>query len=666
MLNHYEKAILQSLYLNKGKYMTSQEIAYKLNVSDKTARKYIHSLEGSLKREQAMIEAAPGHGYQLKIVDEKAFRDFFHANTSDSEYKEKNYEPSEERQYVILRELLFNDEAILVDELSEELFVSRSTISNDLMKMKPLLEPYELSIKSKPTIGIYIHGNEQNKRHFIMKYFFMERLQKNMTSFSSFTEYFTTISIEEILIIVLDECREANLKLSDYIIYNIVMHVALAIKRVEEGNRIDHLSAAEEEKDFVEYQVAKNILSRLTNSLHRTIPEEEVNYIVLHLRSKIETETVYAKDAYSKEEIKSQLINQLKRMDEETGLHLEEDSILIEGLLTHFIPLFMRLQKNEKMKNPLVTKVKEEYSDAYFLTVTYVAKMPVFEQYSVSEDEWAYITLHIIAAIEREFNNNKMKTLVICATGMGSSQMLKVRLENELGAKLQIEKVTSYYEISHQDIEQYDLIVSSIDLSKFVFPIPVVNVSVFLSEDDIQKIKKYVVKTKTFQIHDSVKTVSDESDLPKLVDQFFEPALFLKVKEEKNKKEVLDQLICLAKEFDPSISPEFLRKQLQLRETFNPVVFSNHVAVPHPIEGVSRLSKVAVALAPKGIKWDEKYKDIRLVFLMLPDRYEYQHLQDVNKALLPLIEKESLVSSFCNCETFEEFEQSFVEKLHKK
>lgn len=663
MLNHYEQAILTSLYRNKGSYMTSQEIAYKLNVSDKTTRKYIHSLKKKVKANQATIEAAPGHGYQLEVINEQAFHDFFQANEQKSEKQKEKYEPSEERQYMILRELLFNDEPILIDELSDECFVSRSTISNDLTKMKPLLEPYHLKIKSKPNAGIYIDGNEQNKRHFIMKYFFMERLQKNMTSFSSFTEYFTTISIEEILIIVLDECREANLKLSDYIIYNIVMHIALAIKRVEEGNRIEHLNVGDVKKDSVEYQVAEKILSRLTNSLHRTIPDEEVNYIVLHLRSKVETETVYAKDPYSKDEITSQLVTQLNKVDEETGLHLEEDTILIEGLLTHFTPLFMRLQKNEKMKNPLVNRIKKDYSEAFSLTTTYIAKMPIFKQYHMTEDEWAYIALHIIAAIEREYTSNKLKTLVVCATGMGSSQMLKIRLENELGSKLQIDKVISYYEITQQSIEEYDLIVSSIDLSKFVFPIPVVNVSVFLSERDIQLIKKYLGKAKARCIKNSVGEPSGKNDLPQLVNQFFEDDLFLRVEEIKKKEEILDQLIYLAKEYDPSISTDFLRKQLQLRETFNPVVFSEHVAVPHPIEGVSQKSKVAVAIVPNGIEWDEKYTDIRLIFLMLPDRYDYQHLQEVNKAMLPLIEEERLITEFCQCRDFETFKQQFIEKL---
>ena len=47
------------------------------------------------------------------------------------------------------------------------------------------------------------------------------------------------ISVEEIVIIVLDECRESQLKLSDFIVYNLVLHIGLAIKRIQNGFFMD-------------------------------------------------------------------------------------------------------------------------------------------------------------------------------------------------------------------------------------------------------------------------------------------------------------------------------------------------------------------------------------------------------------------------------------------
>ncbi|MCC5896087.1 MAG: hypothetical protein JJU16_11530 [Alkalibacterium sp.] len=75
-----------------------------------------------------------------------------------------------------------------------------------------------------------VTGKEQNKRHFIMNYFFVERLQNNIKSLGEISKLLTTISSEEILLIVLDECRNAEMKLSDTVMLNIVIHIALALK----------------------------------------------------------------------------------------------------------------------------------------------------------------------------------------------------------------------------------------------------------------------------------------------------------------------------------------------------------------------------------------------------------------------------------------------------
>ncbi|MFQ7236832.1 MAG: HTH domain-containing protein, partial [Enterococcus hulanensis] len=44
MLSKKETLILKLLYENKHRYLTSQEVASGISVSNRTARKYLHSL----------------------------------------------------------------------------------------------------------------------------------------------------------------------------------------------------------------------------------------------------------------------------------------------------------------------------------------------------------------------------------------------------------------------------------------------------------------------------------------------------------------------------------------------------------------------------------------------------------------------------------------------
>ncbi|MDN6470466.1 MAG: BglG family transcription antiterminator [Tetragenococcus koreensis] len=669
MLNAKERSIIKILYENQHTYTTSQELASRLYTSDRTARKYLHQAADRIEKYGAMIEAKQGQGYRLWITEDDKFYIFY-----QKEVKEASFNPDistihelEDRQYFILNRLFFERSQVFVDDLAEELFVSRSTISNDIVEIKKKIAPYELELNSKPKSGIFVAGNEQNKRHFIMNYFFMDRLYDNLYTFSMYTDLLAEIQIEEIVIIVLDECRESKLKLSDFIIYNIVLHIGLAIKRLQSGFNIELTNAFDVAEDSVEYQTAKRIIERIEKNMQVKFPVEEASYISLHLRNKSAARRVLKAADYSEAEIRAELIATLKEIDAETGFSFQQDSVLINGLLMHFTPLLTRLQNHTSIENPLLAEIKQNYPDIFALTIKYFNNMAIFQQYEVTESEWAYLTIHLSAAMERYFNEQKAHIIVICATGLGSSQLLKMRIEHELGSKVVIDHVIGYYEISEYMLKNADLIVSSITLPQSVPLIPVVHVSVFLGEDDIQAINHELAKIKGQEILLSKKgpvlTPPRSQTNQRLIEQCFKPELFLYFDQPMQKETVIEQLITEIDAIEPKNMKEKMRQQLQLRERYNSVAFSKYLAVPHPIEAVTESAHVAVAVAPKGIFWDQDHTEIQLVFLSSPDRYFKFPMEEVNKLFIPIIENDQIRQALSACSTYQEFIEVFCHQI---
>ena len=548
MLSKRETQILKLLFDHRHTYLTSQEIASGIDVSNRTARKYLHLLEDALKKEAvATIDAKQGNGYQLKIEDSKKF-DVFYLNEVKEQSTSKDIttiQESNDRQYYILNRLFFEQSAVYVDAIADELFVSRSTISNDLVEIKKLITPYQIELQSKSNKGIFVVGNEQNIRHFIMNYFFMDRLHDNLFAFSMYANLLEGISVEEIVIIVLDECRESQLKLSDFIVYNLVLHIGLAIKRIQNGFLMDIQAPIAFDEDSIEYQTALKILARIEQAMGLTFSSEEADFIALHLKNKITAKTIFQKADATEAEIRSQLLETLKAIDQDTPFDLEHDTILIDGLMIHFIPLLTRPQNNSSIENPLLEEIKSQYPDLYELTVNYFSKMPIFSSYRMTEGEWAYLAIHITAAVERYFNDQKTHVLVICATGLGSSQMIKNRLEREFGSRILIEKVISYYEIAEQDLSQIDLVISSINLGNIVLNAPIVNVSVFLGEEDIKKINHEISSTKGghFNTCEENKQVEMVEEKVELIKRSFQSELFYFADKRLTKETVLKELI---------------------------------------------------------------------------------------------------------------------------
>jgi lichenan operon transcriptional antiterminator len=672
MLSKRETQILKLLFDHKHTYLTSQEIASGIDVSNRTARKYLHLLEDALKQESlATIEAKQGNGYQLKIEDARRF-DEFYLEEVKSQMASKDIttiQESNDRQYYILNRLFFEQSTVYVDAIADELFVSRSTISNDLVEIKKLITPYQIELQSKSNKGIFIVGNEQNIRHFIMNYFFMERLHDNLFAFSMYANLLEGISVEEIVIIVLDECRESQLKLSDFIVYNLVLHIGLAIKRIQNGFFMDIQAPISFDEDSIEYQTALKILARIEHAVGITFSSEEADFIALHLKNKITAKTIFKKADATEEQIRAQLLETLKAIDQDTPFDLEHDTILIDGLMLHFIPLLTRLQNNSSIENPLLEEIKTQYPDLFELTVNYFSKMPVFKSYQVTEGEWAYLAIHITAAVERYFNEQKTHVLVICATGLGSSQMIKNRLEREFGSRILIEKVISYYEIAEQDLSHIDLVISSINLGNVVLNAPIVNVSVFLGKDDIQKINHEISSNKGSHFVAGRKE-SDRKELVEeqveLIERSFKPDLFYFVGEHSTKDAVLKELISKIEAVEGTDLQENFLKQLKLRESYSSVVFSEFMAVPHPIEALTKEGHVAVAVAPEGITWDKEYQNIQLVFLLSPDKFGKFEIDKVSQMLVEIMEDDTFRKALAFSDTFDNFIKAFIDLFKKR
>lgn len=672
MLSKRETQILKLLFDHKHTYLTSQEIASGIDVSNRTARKYLHLLEDALKQESlATIEAKQGNGYQLKIEDARRF-DEFYLEEVKSQMASKDIttiQESNDRQYYILNRLFFEQSAVYVDAIADELFVSRSTISNDLVEIKKLITPYQIELQSKSNKGIFIVGNEQNIRHFIMNYFFMERLHDNLFAFSMYANLLEGISVEEIVIIVLDECRESQLKLSDFIVYNLVLHIGLAIKRIQNGFFMDIQAPISFDEDSIEYQTALKILARIEHAVGITFSSEEADFIALHLKNKITAKTIFKKADATEEQIRAQLLETLKAIDQDTPFDLEHDTILIDGLMLHFIPLLTRLQNNSSIENPLLEEIKTQYPDLFELTVNYFSKMPVFKSYQVTEGEWAYLAIHITAAVERYFNEQKTHVLVICATGLGSSQMIKNRLEREFGSRILIEKVISYYEIAEQDLSHIDLVISSINLGNIVLNAPIVNVSVFLGKDDIQKINHEISSNKGSHFVAGRKE-SDRKELVEeqveLIERSFKPDLFYFVGEHSTKDAVLRELISKIEAVEGTDLQENFLKQLKLRESYSSIVFSEFMAVPHPIEALTKEGHVAVAVAPEGITWDKEYQNIQLVFLLSPDKFGKFEIDKVSQMLVEIMEDDTFRKALAFSDTFDNFIKAFIDQFKKR
>lgn len=151
MLGAKERALL--LALSETEYCTSGTLAKALGVSSKTAQGMVKNLREKLQKNGADILARTRHGYLLQVNDRARFEALCSGENAAAQFIPSG---SEERVRYLLVLLLSQVDYVKLDDMSEELYVSKYTISGDLHQVEEELAKYHLSILRRPNYGVRI------------------------------------------------------------------------------------------------------------------------------------------------------------------------------------------------------------------------------------------------------------------------------------------------------------------------------------------------------------------------------------------------------------------------------------------------------------------------------------------------------------------------------
>ena len=667
MIKQKQRELISLLVRSKNGYKSSQELAAELSLSDRTVRTYLKDLKALIESNGGNIVSKQGYGFQLEILDRTSFNLFLiEHHLLDKNIEQSQCREASERKHYILNLLLLESQKIDVETLSEQLFISSSQLNKDIAEIKSQLQSYELTLKRSHSL-IYVDGEEKAKRHFIMSYFFHEESINFLHHLSYFNQTCEAISFDTLTIIILDECREANIKLSDVMIQNIVLHLSLSIKRLQSGLSIQNLDLPLSTDSTLEYQVAKRIIARIESIIGFHFPKEEQMYLTLHLMSK---SNLIQNNL--DEELGGSLANLLAKIQQETGYPFWHDEQLKNGLIQHLKPMLVRLQQNIKLENPLIDEIKNQYGEVFRLVKHYFNQLPNLNNYDVNDDEWGYLALHFLASIEKLKNDQKAKVLIICATGLGSAQLLKNRVEREFDERVKIVATRGYYEIEPAMLNDIDFIISSVDLSSKVFKVPVFHVSVFFCEEDVQAIRRYLSHRQSPNSlpKNALPLVSDDKkqNHAKYIAQLFDEIAadyFYLCQQKPTKQAVIDHLLNLLSVNEAKNFKQEMNKQMEKRQAIGEIIFSPTIVVPHPAIPVGKIAKIAIAVIPEGLIWDEHYQDIKFVFMISPSIYQNSNLAMMTKAIVNLIDDLAIQQAMLKISDFNQFKSLFIQLIEK-
>ncbi len=456
--------VIRKIY-NSKKYISTDEILKQTKIDLITLNNVIYLIKLNASSYGFKLLMDKQKCYKIEVIDQARFR----LLNLDMQYFN-----NESRIDFIISKLIKEDAFIRIEDLADEMFVSRATIDRLMEPLKKELDNYSLKIISKPKYGICIVGNEKDKRIC-----YAHHMDRNLNQD-------IIIVIQKIL---LDITKSYNIQLSDINFTNLVYHCTTAIKRVINHNYLDEKMPYELDEKYVnERAAAMEIVSQFEKMFDIHFPENEIEYIIIHLLSKREfyNQNIVNQDIWDCVEEIILNIKENKKID------LSRDFDLKKMLALHMQPMLLRLKYNLNNENQLVQQIKGELNNGFELALC--AKEVIMKRYQLilNDEETGFLALYFALSLEKQAERKEHKKVaVICASGRGTAQIIKYKLMKNYQFKEEDIFLASIFQIDELNEDQFSCIFSTIPILEKT-KLPIVLIDLTLSENSSVKISNFI------------------------------------------------------------------------------------------------------------------------------------------------------------------------------
>ena len=576
------------ILLNSVEPVSSLALSQEIGCSTKTIQNEIKEVNKELKN--CEIVSIRGIGYKIE------------GNLDDIDIKNSDLYDYDRVEYIIKKIINISStdkDTIKLEDLADSMYVSLSTVKNDLKEVKKILNEYNLKISSKHKQGICIEASEEDIIKFIINYSNKVDNSLNIKDFLNNNIIENLFSIKKIL---LDTLSYENMILTDNEFKNIVNYISIYLSRNNTN-----------QSDFI-----KEYIKKYKSKKEKPISEDEQ----LLIRKAIKE---FCRD-----------------LNIATSINLSHDKVFEECLFNHISNLYKRADLGINQYEMTAGEIKLKYPFPFELGKIAKKRIEKNLNMEISEDEVENIALHIGGALERIDKRDEKKvykTIIVCTSGVGTSMLIKSKLENIFKGKLEIIKVIPSYLIDYINVLDIDFVISTVEVN--LENVNVIKVSPMLTDKEIKLIEKYI----------ETENVYIDLDIQNL----FSSELFFKDIKAETRSQVID--IMSKKLVEKGYIDDTMRQSYFERETIATTEIGNMVAIPHGAKGEVYENKVAIGILKEPISWE--VGKVRLVIMLALDKEKILDYEEVFSKIYKRVDSIAKVISICENKSYEKFIKLF-------
>ena len=578
MLTKRQIEILLNLFSNLDAPVSLQVFTDQFHLSLRSIQTDIAEIKETIKEHGLYIENNK-NCICMSITNQETANIFMNSIIQDYNLNQFFEDQSSRISYIISK-LLDSNDYLKSADLADEMYISRSQISNDIKLAKNMLSSYHLTLISKPYYGIKIIGKENDIRNYIIQ----EKLKiKNLVCDEITHSFSSHEHIDDINNIVIKILTHSHYIISDIALQNLILHIVTAVNRIKSGHLIhmDSLNISPVYAHVIE--ISKNILEKCADIYNFEFNDDEIFFLALNL---------YGKREFVTDEINNLVFLGLYKIKEIFGLDFTSNLNLRISLGLHILPLLTRINTNMQLRNIMTFNIKQKYTLAYDLASTFTNTIIPSDK-KILDDEIAYVALHFVNYIDENSPQKKKRMLIISSLRRSETILLQNNILRNFPSIKEV-KIIPKNSLSTTNVNNYNVICTT-ENDIFINNNKIQKISYFFNDTDIKKIELLL----------------DGFNGPKDILDCFSEDLFY-YGDAPSKNAVIKWLYEMA--YKQGLADEKLYHSIMNHENVTSTYFGNYLAIPHPEIFLSETSFISVAILPKPILWDDEYVDI--VFLV--------------------------------------------------
>lgn len=587
MLNQRQFEILLELCENPGRYMTASYFSGKQQVSLRTVQNDIKALKNELGQYECLeFQSAAPKGSRIVVQDMDKFsalKDRFYQKFGTVAV---NYQGERTNQILLL--LLKQHRAMTLYDVETSVFVSRSTLLNDLKRVSEVLQKYNLELM-RGSNKVMIDGSEVNKRLCISEENLLAAEDTGL--FSRQDSHAPMNRIKDVLVETFVKYKRS---VSEVELNNTILQLCVAVWRMQDWFFIDSADLAEAGQNiYPEREIAEIIFQKISAEFHLRVPEAEIDYLTLYMKGR---GNYTSSDAIT-QEIDDLVLDGLREIRSHLGIDLTNDLSLRISLGLHCTPLVVRLQYDMQLKNHLVDYIRQTFPQGFDMATYFAAFLQKRYNKKVNEEEIAFIAIHLYKALtDLQTGTGTKKVLVITSLRRSETILLRQTLCNWFEEQIAELAFVLPSEMNESFLDRYDAFITTEKGNYYDMGLALY-INQFPNRQDYLNLKLAM---------DGFESIND-------ILHIFHRDLFETFHRETDRDDILKILCRKSSSF---YQLDGLYEAVMERENLGSTFFGNGIAAAHPIFAVSSDTFVAVGISPQPIDWDTDGNKVHLVMLV--------------------------------------------------